>query len=627
MMLFFNLKNFFLVVFVSLSVTANPWQHLNQGDQLAQQFLNQAGAHPFYSGIPSESKLSERQLKGTSAKVIQQNAASQMVYESSDTRPQFKIDPQADPLMTGAEMTIDNSLEVIGGKGTKLTRVQHSGKDEIFTCEEGGEDSLETCTRELHVRVIKKKVKKEWNANFFISKCSVGEKDGHHIPCASLRQSLFQARWASNGFGLKMHGLDFNTALNITAAYKACVREVATKKAFSCSQCTVALPGLPSPLDQIQTITLLKHPHNAKQLYMKAEHIHTYNSGRCEYYFQPYIKISYEKEEIQVLPDEWVSSCTRLEERVDQGLCTYDSKACSIGRQTRLIEGVPITKDCWEETYTYSCSYPSNDDCGPLRARGCAQISSTCKQQVGRICVVYNQAYQCKGSTTTTESITGGKTSALKVPFCLDGNCRDQGYEANDEMMSSLAQLTLLKEMQGQIENSFIFKGEDNRCSKCAVSFKDCCGSGKGWGKSIGLTDCSSQERALKKKRDVGLCHYVGTYCAEKIPIIGTCIKKKSTYCCFGSKLLKAFHDQGRPQLGLGWGSAEEPLCRGFTIEEIQQIDFSKLDLREVYEELMKKFNPGKMENMGRKIEERMEIIKKNLTPNTKQQPKQRPEA
>ena len=151
------------------------------------------------------------------------------------------------------------------------------------------------------------------------------------------------------------------------------------------------------------------------------------------------------------------------------------------------------------------------------------------------------------------------------------------------------------------------------------MSFKDCCGSGKGWGKSLGLTDCSAEERALKKKRDAGFCHYVGTYCAEKLPLTGICIKKKSTYCCFGSKLLKAFHEQGRPQLRLGWGSAEEPICRGFTIEEIQRIDFSKLDLREVYEELMKKFKPGKMQDIGKKMGERLETIKHAIDPKKKQ--------
>ena len=54
------------LIFIS-PVSANPLEYLNQGDQLAQQFLNQskqkkqeAGEHPFYSGIPSESKLSDR---------------------------------------------------------------------------------------------------------------------------------------------------------------------------------------------------------------------------------------------------------------------------------------------------------------------------------------------------------------------------------------------------------------------------------------------------------------------------------------------------------------------------------------------------------------------------------------
>lgn len=383
--------------------------------------------------------------------------------------------------------------------------------------------------------------------------------------------------------------------------------------------CKAFLSPLPAPAEKIQSIVLIRNPQNTKALLMCYERYHTYNSGRNEYGIQPVIKINYEEEVVQVLPDEWSSNCARLEERVDQGLCTYDSKVCTQGRQTRIIQGVPITRDCWEETYTYSCSYPAKNDCGPLRAKGCVQISSACKQKVQNTCVVYNQTYQCKGTTTVSEKITGGDT-----PFCLDGNCRDQGYEANDEMMSSLAQLTLLKEIQGQIKNNFIFKGEDDRCSKCAVSFKDCCGSESGWGKSIGLTDCSSEERALKKKRTAGLCHYVGTYCAEKIPLTGICIKKNSTYCCFGSKLLKAFHEQGRPQISLGWGDAKNPLCRGFTIDEIQRIDFSKLDLREVYEELMKKFNPGKMKNISEKIENRMEIIKQGIDPKKKQQSPQR---
>ena len=77
----------------------------------------------------------------------------------------------------------------------------------------------------------------------------------------------------------------------------------------------------------------------------------------------------------------------------------------------------------------------------------------------------------------------------------------------------------------------------------------------------------------------------------------------------------------------MGWGEPKEPLCRGFTIEEIQRIDFSKLDLREVFEELIKDFKPGKQGGTGKHIGARMEAIKQGLRPETERQPKQRPEA
>lgn len=250
---------------------------------------------------------------------------------------------------------------------------------------------------------------------------------------------------------------------------------------------------------------------------------------------------------------------------------------------------------------TYACSFPAKDDCGSLRARGCAQIHSTCKQQIGNVCVVYQQTYQCKDPPRTTHQIIGGNT-----PYCLDGNCRDQSWEHNDELMSSVAQLSILKEMQGNLKNGFLFTGHQHQCFKYVASFKDCCGSGKGWGNDVGLSSCSANEKLLSKKRKSGLCHYVGTYCAKKV--LGKCIKKKSSYCCFGSKLLKAFQEQGRAQIRLGWGEPKSPLCRGFTIEEIQRIDFSKLDLREVFEELMKNYKPGKLQGQDKKLEQGMNV-------------------
>lgn len=606
---------FYFILFLSTPVSAMLQQNLSSGDQTAQSFLNQinqkkqqAGTHPFYQGISKESNYKDTELKGRGQAACAQNPAAQMVYESSDARPQMKIDPLKDPLLTGSNQVMANPLEVIGGKSTQVIEVQQGGKEETINCEEPGEDSLETCTRELTVKVIKTKLRKEWNGQFRYWKERKSEKHGHYLACPGLRQGVMNSNRSPSS--------------DVTAAYLACIKELRGQLTRGC----VSLPNLPFPTTQITAVNFRmwkpsknsKHSQRSGRLLISMGGYHNQDNDDIWYDLYPQIIITYEEDSYQVLPDEWSDNCARLEARVDQGLCGYYAKACTQGRQTRTIEGVPITRDCWQETMTYACSFPAKDDCGPLRARGCAQINSVCKQRIGNACVVYGQTYQCKDSPRTTFQIAGGDT-----PFCMDGNCRDQTWENNDELMSSVAQLSILKEMQGKFKDGFLFSGAGHQCSKYILSFKDCCGSGKGWGKDIGLGGCKAQEKLLNTKRKSGLCHYVGTYCSKKV--LGKCVKKKSSFCCFGSKLLKAFQEQGRAQIGMGWGDAENPICRGFTIEEIQRIDFSKLDLREVFEELMKNFKPGKMGNIGRQVGDRLEVIKKGMVPNPKMpQPHQR---
>jgi conjugal transfer mating pair stabilization protein TraN len=59
---------------------------------------------------------------------------------------------------------------------------------------------------------------------------------------------------------------------------------------------------------------------------------------------------------------------------------------------------------------------------------------------------------------------------------------------------------------------------------------------------------------------------------------------EKQTSCCFQSQLARIMHEQGRPQLqsfSSGWGTAQNPICRGFTPEEFQALNFSIMDLSE----------------------------------------------
>lgn len=90
---------------------------------------------------------------------------------------------------------------------------------------------------------------------------------------------------------------------------------------------------------------------------------------------------------------------------------------------------------------------------------------------------------------------------------------------------------------------------------------------------------CSQEDLETSIKLGYNLCHYVDTKSEKKWWFISQRWKR---YCCFNSILAGIVHEQGRPQLGLGWGGGNSPLdCRGLTAEEIASLDFSRIDLSE----------------------------------------------
>lgn len=103
------------------------------------------------------------------------------------------------------------------------------------------------------------------------------------------------------------------------------------------------------------------------------------------------------------------------------------------------------------------------------------------------------------------------------------------------------------------------------------------------------LISCTQDEQMLGMKRGQNLCHFAGSYCSAKIPIIKTCIETTESYCCFNSRLARIINEQGRGQLGKDWGSGESPNCSGFTADQLQTLDFGTMDLSEFYAEIIPK--------------------------------------
>ncbi|MEJ7933978.1 conjugal transfer protein TraN [Sphingobium sp. AN558] len=125
------------------------------------------------------------------------------------------------------------------------------------------------------------------------------------------------------------------------------------------------------------------------------------------------------------------------------------------------------------------------------------------------------------------------------------------------------------------------------------------------------LQGCDQQDMETGMLRGSGMCHEIGSYCSSRI--LGICIQKARGHCCFNTKLGRIIQEQGRPQLkafnGIGWGTAKKPYCRGFTPEEFQALDFSRMDLSEYYAEVEARAQSSIQTDMKDSVDAYMRII------------------
>lgn len=200
----------------------------------------------------------------------------------------------------------------------------------------------------------------------------------------------------------------------------------------------------------------------------------------------------------------------------------------------------------------------------------------------------YCSRNQCvsKTSTPTDTTDTGGSIPSNDGPVDASGNCL------------------------GTIR---VFGGAAKRCRRAGTqtNYQNCCDNDKppledtmgaegepdqiSYRKEhstfeIFSNQCDQQDQETALLADSDYCVYLGTYCAEKWAVVG-CVQRNRSYCCFNSKLAAIIQRQGRaqiPSMG-GFGTAKRPDCRGFSMEEFQALDFSKIDLSGYYSDIRTK--------------------------------------
>ena len=167
------------------------------------------------------------------------------------------------------------------------------------------------------------------------------------------------------------------------------------------------------------------------------------------------------------------------------------------------------------------------------------------------------------------------------VRWCVGAGCETVRPQSNTGFVNATTRLNMALELGGDEfdrQDMRFFKGQRRRCHIHFGGLANCC---KNSGLLVGMANCSASEIELAKERKAGNTHYLGKYCSKKT-LFGICIRRSRAWCVFGSKLGRILQQQGRRQLGIGWGS-----CRGLAVAEIESIDFARLDLSEFTENLM----------------------------------------
>ncbi len=402
----------------------------------------------------------------------------------------------------------------------------------------------------------------------------------------------------------------------------------------------------------------------------------------------PQMRLTYTKPATtSTTADSWNNQCPTL---AGDGRCSVaTTPVCVDGPATKMVDGVPVTRDCWQYQSTMTCSSTyTADQCAPLVASGCTPISSTCTRTNAATgnCEAYQDQYSC---TVPNETVTQASNCPSNV-FCLQGNCFNISYTGDADFGRSMSMLEAAREAGVYLDTDkmTVFNGEARFCRDRLL--KNCCASdGTGGGMSnqsmfgvgsrlvfdalmsgrnfdyvrqgliafltsetsftasagvgaYGITvefftgdavvtttgnilysgaisestgmvvafdpwtlaiavvitvvlsamSCNSDEAVTALSEGAHLCHSLGDWCSSCIRIFGSCvscIEHTTGKCCFNSLLARIVNEQGRAQVGKGWGSAQTPDCSGFTIAQLQSLDFARMDFTEFYASLVAK--------------------------------------
>ena len=184
------------------------------------------------------------------------------------------------------------------------------------------------------------------------------------------------------------------------------------------------------------------------------------------------------------------------------------------------------------------------------------------------------------GCGAELEDAQGGG-SCGSVRYCVGAGCETVSPQSNTGFVEATTRLNMAIELGGEEfdrEDMRFFKGKRQRCHIHFGGWRTAARTAACWS---GLPTARLRNGSWRKS-GTRATPTISADTAPRRPLFGICIRRSRAWCVFGSKLGRILQQQGRAQLGIGWGN-----CRGLTVAEIEGIDFASLDLSEFTEDLM----------------------------------------
>lgn len=274
----------------------------------------------------------------------------------------------------------------------------------------------------------------------------------------------------------------------------------------------------------------------------------------------------------------------------------------------RIIDGFPIHRNCWRWNERYSRlenpTFQREELCDEIEAAGCGQVAAECVVNGSDFCQQERLRYECVSVDAARHTDLCGD-----ILVCPDGNCGEEYQtqkDVTDDFRRAATGLAIADEIASEFDhdNLTVFTGQPRTCQRKSLGFANCCRD-SGWGVGIGLDQCTPEEEALGQSREAGAAHYVGEYSSGSWPDE----RDYFVYCTYPSKLARIIVEQGNAQLVRNYGDARNPVCEGFTTEELESLNFNIMDFSEFISDVDEKANNANIADVDQLVNDMIEKI------------------